>query len=82
MIWERADFGKLRTPIPWFHPNASTHVALVDGSCDTIEMGELVSYIARNNAADLVPSRNCACDTEGSFFHSTYRGVAGRDLPR
>lgn len=83
MLFERCDFGSGRSPIAWFGNTAKTHVALVDGSCDTINMSQLITAAAQSNSADLIPTQPCCHPPEPMiFFWATLNGIHGRDLPR
>lgn len=85
LLWERADFASGKAPLGWNDRRAKTHVALVDGSCDTINMGSLYNSAKESGNADLIPTQGC-CHKPPSdamnFFWGTWNGVQGRDLPR
>ncbi|MBS0198543.1 MAG: type II secretion system protein [Planctomycetes bacterium] len=90
VVWERADFAQQSYP-NWASVRARTHIALVDGSCDTVDMGDLtrraLDAIATpdTNDDDLAP---CDADLGNPlkpfplFFFATRNGVKGRDIAR
>jgi hypothetical protein len=84
MLYERADFASGRTPLDLGSHSAKIHVATVDGSCDTVDMGALQA--SSTLSADLVATTTCSCPPPepGSphTFWATYRGIQGRDLNR
>jgi len=83
MLWERSDFTRGRTPIAWNSLKANTHVAIVDGSVDTVPMGDLIHRLADGQSQDLIPSPVCCIPPDVlPFFLATHRGVKGRDLDR
>jgi prepilin-type N-terminal cleavage/methylation domain-containing protein len=84
MLFERGDFSSGRRPVTWCDHQAKTHVAVVDGSCDTVDMTSLYAAAARE--ADLIPTETCCPPNQPSptlpYFWATLHGIKGRDLPR
>lgn len=84
LLFERGDFASGRTAMTWFDQRAKTHVAIVDGSCDTVNIGSLYNSAMQASNADMIPTETC-CPMPPplpTFFWATYRGVQGRDLAR
>jgi hypothetical protein len=83
LLYERADFASARVPLSLTSHAAKIHVATVDGSCDTAEMGALMA--AMTTHADLIATTICTCvnpPPPPQTFWATFRGVQGRDLNR
>jgi prepilin-type N-terminal cleavage/methylation domain-containing protein len=84
MLFERGDFASERTALSWNDRRAKTHIALVDGSCDTVVMRDLIAAAAAS--PDLIPTETCCPpvlpDQPLGFFWATFMGVQGRDISR
>jgi prepilin-type N-terminal cleavage/methylation domain-containing protein len=83
MLYERADFASSRVPLGLTSAGAKIHVATVDGSCDTADMGAVQGSILHN--PDLIATTICICGSPPpppQTFWATFRGVQGRDLAR
>lgn len=83
MLYERADFSTKASGLGTGDAAAKIHIALVDGSCDTIEMGR-VHAAATSGATDLIATSHCCGPPPHppEWFWATHRGVQGRDIPR
>jgi prepilin-type N-terminal cleavage/methylation domain-containing protein len=82
VLFERCDFASGRVPLSWCDQRAKTHIALVDGSCETQDMADL--YAAAQQDATLIPTDTC-CGGQSPippFFWATLNGIKGRDLHR
>lgn len=83
LLFERCDFTGSRAPLAWHDTKAKTHVAVVDGSCDSVDIGGLYNSAMQLSNADLIPTDTCCGPPPPPmFFWATYRGVHGRDLDR
>jgi prepilin-type N-terminal cleavage/methylation domain-containing protein len=84
LLYERADFASGRTPLDLSSHGAKIHVATVDGSCDTVDMGALQA--SATVGTDLIATTYCDCPPgpppPPQTFWATFRGVQGRDLNR
>jgi prepilin-type N-terminal cleavage/methylation domain-containing protein len=83
LLYERADFASGRVPLSLMSQGAKIHVATVDGSCDTVDMGGLNAGTTTHT--DLIATAVCDCPPLPPIpqtFWATFRGVQGRDLNR